>query len=293
MPKDVNLVLGAKATLGEGAIWHARKGLLYWVDIEGRKVHIYNPATGKDREIDVGQPVGTVVPRKGGGLMLALHHGFATLDVETGEVSIIADPEQGLPNRFNDGKCDPAGRFWAGTMPYQAGADPNGGALWCFNPDGRVEKKLSRIGCSNGIAWSLDRATMYYIDTTAREIWAFYYDNATGDIANKRVVVSVPEAEGVPDGMTIDRDGMLWVAHWGGWQVIRWNPDTGEKLQAIKLPVEKVTSCAFGGRDLRDLYITSARIGLDEAALKKQPHAGGLFRARPGARGVEAFEFAG
>lgn len=293
MSGNVKLVLDAKATLGEGAIWHARKLRLYWVDIEGRKVHSYDPGMGKDRSIDVGQPVGTVVPRKSGGLMLALQHGFGQLNLRTREVRIVADPEKGLPNRFNDGKCDPAGRFWAGTMPYETGAPPRGGALWCLFADRRVEKKVTGVGCSNGIAWSLDRRTMYYIDTATKQIWAYDYDNGSGAIGNKRVIVSVPISEGVPDGMTIDDEGMLWVAHWGGWQVIRWNPATGKKIGSVRLPVEKVTSCAFGGSDLGDLYVTSARTGLDAAALEKQPLAGGLFRVRPGAKGVEAFEFAG
>lgn len=292
MSREADLVLDAKATLGEGAIWHARRQVLYWVDIEGRTVHTYDPKTGKDRAIDVGQAVGTVVPRRSSGLMLALHHGFAHLNLRTKKLTFVSDPEAGLPNRFNDGKCDPSGRFWAGTMPYEKGADPRGGALWCLHADGRVEKKVKGIGCSNGIAWGLDKKTMYYIDTVTKEIWAYDYDDRTGAISRRRTIVTVPDNEGVPDGMTIDAEEMLWVAHWGGWQVIRWDPRTGKKLRSIRLPAEKITSCAFGGRDLGDLYVTSARVALDEQALKKQPHAGGLFLVRPGVKGVEAFEFA-
>jgi len=293
MAGNPELVLDAKATLGEGAIWHKQTSLLYWVDIEGCKLHVFDEETGEDRALDTGQPVGTVVPRRSSGVALALHHGFAHMDLVTGRISMIADPEAGLPNRFNDGKCDPAGRFWAGTMPYETGAKKEGGALWCLFPDGHVEKRIGGISCSNGIAWSLDRKTMYYIDTPTQEVWAYDYHDATGAIANRRVVVRVPREEGHPDGMTIDAEGMLWVAHWDGWQVIRWNPITGKKIASVRLPVARVTSCAFGGEALETLYITSARTGLDGAALSKQPHAGGLFRARPGARGVPAFEFGG
>jgi len=289
----VELVLDAKATLGEGAIWDARRGVLYWVDILEGQAHEFNPATGADRFVEVGQPVGTVVARRGGGLMAAVQGGFARLDLETGELSIVNDPEAGLPdNRFNDGKCDPAGRFWAGTMSM--GEDPAGkGSLYVLEADGRAWRALAGVTVSNGIAWSHDHQTMYYIDTARPEVSAFDYDEATGAIANRRTVVTLPPGDGGPDGMTIDAEGRLWVAHWDGGKVTRWDPTSGRLLATLPLPVSRVTSCAFGGTGLDELYITSARTGLSEEEIARQPMAGGLFRARPGLKGVPAYEYAG
>lgn len=292
MSDSVELVVDAKATLGEGPIWHAQKQVLYWVDIMEKKVHVYDPATNQDRAIDVGQYVGTVVPRKSGGVMVAVYHGFASLDLDTQQLKVVHDPESHLPDtRFNDGKCDPAGRFWAGTMSLTGVAEA--GSLYCMDKDHRVRKMLDKVTVSNGIAWSLNQKAMYFIDTQTHTVDAFDYDVETGSIANRRVAITIPEKDGFPDGMTIDAEGMLWVAHWGGSRVTRWNPANGKLLQTIPVPATQSTACWFGGPRLDVLYITSARIGLDERALAKQPHAGGLFRVRPGVRGLEAYEFAG
>jgi len=295
MPQNIQseLILDVKALLGEGPIWHARAGVLYWVDISGCKVHIFDPATGTDRAIDVGQPVGTIVPRRSGGVMVALRDGFAALDLDSGALTMIADPEAHLPqNRFNDGKCDPAGRFWAGTM-RQAEDQRGGGSLYRLDPDLSVHRMRGDITVANGIAWSLDARSMYFIDTPTMTVAAFDYNLETGDIANPRPVVHTPDGPGFPDGMTIDAEGMLWVAYWGGWRVVRWNPNTGEALAVIELPVERVTAPWFGGPNLDELYITTARVGLDDAGLTGQPHAGSIFVAKPGVRGLAAFEFAG
>jgi sugar lactone lactonase YvrE len=296
----LELALDAMADLGEGALWYGPKQVLYWVDINVGDVHAFNPATGDDICHQIGQDVGTVVPRKPDparpyeSVMLALRTGFAALNLENGKTFIIADPERHIPaNRFNDGKCDPAGRFWAGTMPDGAGAAPDGGSLYCLYADHHVEVKERGIRCSNGLAWSLDNKTMYYIDTPAMEIWAYDYDLATGETRNRRTVVSVPEEDGYPDGMTADAEGNLWVAHWGGWQVVCWNPLTGAKLSSIPIPAAQVTSCAFGGKDLDELYITTARTGIARQDLRTQPHAGSIFVIRPGMCGIPSCEFAG
>ncbi len=292
MNTNVELVLDARAELGEGPIWHAHRQVLYWVDIYNHLVHIYDPATKRDRAINVGQYVGTVVPRKAGGVMVALKNGFARLDLNTEMLDFIADPESDKPsNRFNDGKCDPAGRFWAGTMPIE-GTEPTG-SLYCLHATHTVKKMLSPVTVSNGIAWSLDQKTMYYIDTPRLIVDAFDFDNATGAIANRRTAITIPPGIGYPDGSTMDAEGMLWIAHWGGSRVTRWNPATGQLLDTLPVPATNVTACAFGGPNLDRLYITSARTGLDSAALKKNPHEGGLFVARPGVVGLEAYEFAG
>ena len=291
MSSDVTLLVDAHALVGEGPIWDDKKGVLYWVDIMSSMLYEYNPATGVNRGYNVGQHVGTIVPRASGGVMLAVYDGFAAFDPASGALTLIADPEADLPNnRFNDGKCDPAGRFWAGTMAYSN--QTTQGSLYRLDPDLSVHKMLGNIGIANGIVWSLDNKTMYYIDSVANTVRAFDYELATGNISNERVVIRT-DGLGLPDGMAIDAEGMLWVAHFGGACVRRWNPYTGQVIGVIEMPASQITACAFGGPDLSTLYITSAAIGLDDAALQREPHAGGLFMATPGVKGVPTFSFVG
>lgn len=287
------LEFDAKAKLGEGPCWDERNGLLYWVDIERYELHIYNPATKTDRAINVGQHIGAAVVRKAGGLVIALREGFYFLDPDTEQMTPIADPEADKPdNRFNDGKCDPAGRFWAGTL-YLPETEPELGALYCLDTDLRVQRKAEKVSISNGLAWSADERTMYYIDSPTRQCVAFDYEKASGAISNRRVVVEIPEGEGWPDGMTIDAEGMLWIALWDGWQVRRYNPHSGALLDVIQVPVARPTSAVFGGENLDTLYITSASTRLSAEALMEQPLAGGIFRAKPGVRGTPTIKFLG
>jgi sugar lactone lactonase YvrE len=288
---ELELVLDARAELGEGPIWDGQRQLLYWVDILGKSIHVYEPVGRISREIKVGQMVGAVAPRASGGLVAALQGGFALVDDQS--ITALPGPDIGFPaNRFNDGKCDPQGRFWAGTMSLAGPRQPTG-ALYVLGADYSIQKKLDQILCSNGTTWSRDGRTMYYIDTGLKRVDAFDFDPRTAGIANRRTIAIVPEEMGHPDGMTIDEQGKLWVALWGGYAVSRWDPASGKLLDLIKLPVAKVTSCMFGGPDLADLYVTSARSGFDEAALAGQPLAGGLFRIRTGFRGWPAQPFAG
>jgi sugar lactone lactonase YvrE len=236
--------------------------------------------------------VGTIVLSKSGGLILAAQNGFLRFDPETGATELIADPELDRPeNRFNDGKCDPAGRLWAGTMPLTE--DSATGALYCLHPDGRVEKKGGGYSIPNGIVWSADAKTMWHIDSPTRRIDAWDFDNATGTITNRRTAIKITDEGAFPDGMAIDAEGKLWVAQWGGWSVVRFGPETGEAMARIDLPVSQVTACAFGGPNLDELYITSARKNLSGENLKKQPLAGGLFKAKVAVRGMEPTMFAG
>ena len=290
---DVETVVDRRSLVGEGAIWDARRQRLLWVDILGHLLFFYDPATGENRGINLLQAVGTVVPRAKGGVVVALHNGFARLDTETERMTPIADPEADLPgNRFNDGKCDPAGRLWAGTMAFDGMRDREQGALYCLDADGTVTRKLGRVSISNGIVWSADARTMYFIDTVKNDVRAFDYDLETGSIANERVTVR-NDGDGHFDGMTIDAEGMVWIALFGGGAVKRYDPETGQHLATIELPVTCVTSCAFGGPDLDQLYVTSASYRLTAAELAEQPLAGSLFRAVPGACGVPAFEYGG
>lgn len=292
MNGKLELVLDVNAVLAEGPCWDADNQLLYWVDIDGKKVHIYNPITDIDRSIDIGQHVGAIAIRKSGGAVLAMHHGFYFLDTVTGGLNPVYDPESDLPdNRFNDGKCDAAGRFWAGTQNFEE-KEPLG-TLYCMETDHSVRAVLKGITISNGITWSPDNKIMYYIDSATRQVVAFDYDIKTGAISNKRVVVRIPYGGGTPDGMTSDIEGMLWVAQWGGWQVSRWNPYTGELIDSIQVPVERVSSCIFGGKDMDELYITTARRGVEGDEIKRQPHAGGIFRVKTNVKGIMTYKYAG
>lgn len=290
MTEKIELVVDEGSKLGEGALWHAQSQKLLWIEIEGGVVHSFDPATGKDRAVPAGQKVGTVVPRASGGLMLAVATGFASFDMDSGKLEIVADPESKTTgNRFNDGKCDPAGRFWAGTIGKKGS-----GSLYCLAPDFKVSRKVEGVSTSNGIVWSLDARTMYFIDTAASNVVAYDYDRNSGDISNKKVAIDIDSKKlGWPDGMTIDSEGMLWIAHWEGAAVRRWDPLTGKLLHSVDIPANKVTSCAFGGPALDDLYVTTANYDPGPEEKAKFPKAGGLFRFKPGVKGITAFEFAG
>lgn len=284
-----DLAFDARAALGEGALWHPQDRLLYWVDIYPGNLHAFNPATGRDHVVAVGQMLGCVAIRARGGFIAGLERGLAFLDPITGGVTPIADPEHARTgNRFNDGKCDPAGRFWAGTIGKTGSA-----SLYRLDADLALHVAVSGITCSNGLAWSADRRTLYYIDTPTGQISAFDYDPDSGAICNRRVAIEIPRGEGHPDGMTIDAEGMLWVAYWCGSQVVRWDPRTGRALLRVAVPATRTTTCAFGGEKLDRLFITSSRADLDEATLQAQPHSGGLFTVDPGTVGVPPDTFAG
>jgi sugar lactone lactonase YvrE len=205
-------------------------------------------------------------------------------------VRAIVNPESHLPgNRFNDGKCDPAGRFLAGTMDNAE--NEASGSLYSYSPGGTLQTLLTGVRISNGLTWSPDYRTFYHIDTPTRQVTAFEYDPVTGNIANPRPAVTVPSELGWPDGMTSDAEGMLWVAMWGGAKLTRWDPATGQLLEAIPIPALNVTSCVFGGPHLTDLYITSARKGMMAEQLAKYPLSGGLFRIRTNSQGMPTFAF--
>ena len=290
MTDEVELALDAHAELGEGPSWDPATRRLIWVDITAELVRRFDPASGEDERFEVGQPVGAAVPTTDGRLALAVSDGFAFLDPTTGIVQRIADVEVDLADTMmNDGKCDPAGRLWAGTK------DANGsrplGSLYRLGADRMPERMLTGLTVSNGLGWSPDGATMYFIDSPTQRVDVFQFDLDGGEIANRRTLVEIPDAWGLPDGMTVDADGFLWVAFWGGSAVRRFDP-TGGVAAVVEFPVSQVTSCAFGGADLSDLYVTTARDSLSENQLAEQPLAGALFRLRPGVRGQHPYPFA-
>ena len=290
----VTMAAAVRAEVGEGPTWDDRSGVVWWVDIPVGAVHRFDPASGMDEVLEVGQPVGAVVPRLSGGLALALEHAFVTFDPSTRELSTIHDIEPGrLENRVNDGKCDRQGRFWVGTMAYDWRSTPNAGSLYRLDQDGRVTRALSDVTISNGLAWSADDDRMYFIDSPTQRVDVFDYDAASATLSGRREVAAIPEEAGMPDGMTIDADGFLWVALWGGGAVWRIDPDDGRVVEIFEVPTSQVTSCVFGGADLRDLYITTAAIGLSPDALAAQPLAGSLFRCRPGVQGTPTSAYRG
>jgi len=287
----VELALPALAELGEGARWDERTGTLFWVDILRGRVHQFSPATAACRSWTVGQAVGALAIREAGGLVLALRDGFATLDLDTGRLAWIARVEDDRPGqRMNDGRCDAAGRFWAGTMAFDP--SPGTGTLYRLDPGGRVTAVLADLTISNGLDWGRDGRTLYFVDSGTQRIDLFDFDPPTGELSNRREFVRVPDAAGMPDGLVVDADGFVWVALWGGGALHRYATD-GALAAVVTLPVSHPTSCAFGGPDLTDLYVTSASVELTPAALARQPHAGGLFRVRPGVSGRPAHRFAG
>ena len=226
--------------------------------------------------------------------MLAVEEGFAEFDLELGKLRPISNPELDKPeNRFNDGKCDPAGRFWAGTMNKGDASENITGSLYSLDANHQITKHVDSVGCSNGIVWTQDAKTMYYIDTVSRAVDAFDFDNVAGKVSNRRTVFRVPEGMGWPDGMAIDDSGKLWIGFWDGWQVARICPVQGEIIGRVELPVARVTACAFGGKSLDKLFITTAREGLSDMDLQKQPLAGDLFMAQLGVHGVVTEKFAG
>ncbi|HET6310356.1 MAG TPA: SMP-30/gluconolactonase/LRE family protein [Candidatus Nitrosotalea sp.] len=280
--------MAAGAELGEGPIWDVRSGRIAWVDILGRRIHLTDSVTGATESIETPLQVGAIAPRPKGGFVAALQDGFWVIgDGPARRIATVPEARPGL--RFNDGKCDPAGRFWAGTMAYDQAA--GAAALYRLDAEGRPTRVIDGVTISNGIDWSIDGTAMYYVDSPLHRIDVFDFEPATGEIANRRVAIQIPREAGTPDGLTIDADGGIWVALWGGSVVHRYLD--GRLDQVIKLPVSKPTSCAFGGAELDELYVTSASEGLSDMDRRTQPLAGALFRIRTGIRGLPAHSYIG
>lgn len=285
-------VYNAGAVLAEGPVWDDQSQHLYWIDIERGRLCRLNPAAKSNTEWDLGIRVGFAVLTTKGDMLAGTQEGLIRFSCETGESSAYANPEAGLPNnRFNDGKCDLQGRLWAGTMSVVE-TETKGTLYRVTGPD-EVKAQHGPVTISNGLAWSADASTMYYIDSPTRKVDAFDFDAETGEISGQRTAVALAEGIGYPDGMTIDAEGKLWVALWEGWGVGCFDPATGEMIAKVEVPVACVTSCCFGGPDLMDLYITTASRDLTEEDRPKQPQAGGIFVARPGVKGTPSVRFNG
>lgn len=290
--EKIETVIDHRCILGEGPLWDHKQKRILWVDIAEGHIHQFTPSTNVFKTFSAGEMVGATA-LSDNRLIAATESGFSFIDLENEEIENIIDPEQHIAgNRFNDGKCDPVGRFWAGTLPLTE--DHPGGAVYTLHPDLSVHKKIDNVSISNGMAWSLDLGTFYFIDSPTMQVVSYNYDNDTGSISGRKIIIDMNVSEGFPDGMTIDSEGMLWIAHWGGWKVARWNPSTGKKIMQIDLPVSQVTSCTFGGENYEDLYVTSASIRLTKEQLQKEPLAGSLFVIKNcGYTGMPTFEFRG
>lgn len=284
-------VLDIRATLGEGPIWCPRDQVLYWVDILSRTVNRFDPDTGANKVWQVPDLVSAMVLREDGGAVVALRHGFAFLNFETGHVKPAAAPDGMTEDeRFNDGKCDRRGRLFAGTMhnPETAGL----GKLYRLEADGGLHMVEDGIVTSNGLGWSPDDTVFYFTDTKAHAIHAYDYDIETGNIANRRLFAEVPKETGRPDGLTVDAEGYVWSAHWEGWRLTRYAPDGGIDM-VVEMPVARPTSCGFGGRDLSTLYVTSAAMDGIFPVDEREPAAGSIFAIPCDVPGLPEPRFAG
>ena len=269
----------SQCILGEGPLWLEDKKCFYWVDIERGTLFEYNWLTKSTRNWFFDYKVTMVIESTRDHLILALNTSIARFKTDTGQLEWLVDIEEGMiKNRCNDGACDNQGRLWIGTMHRQH--EYGAGSLYCIDSNLRIDKKMDKVTISNGIAWSLDNKHMYYIDSPTQKIQSFIFDEFAGKILFDKTAVTIPVEMGTPDGMAIDSAGMLWVAHWNGYGVYRWNPETGQLLTKIDVPAPQITSCAFAGEDLNYLMITTARENMSTSALEQFPSSGDVFIAK-------------
>jgi sugar lactone lactonase YvrE len=286
----VEVAIRAGALLGEGPRWDAATGRLLWVDIEAGALHLFDPASGDDRAILLGNRVGAAAPTQAGGVLVALADRLAVVDLDDESVHTLVEIPHGEGMRLNDGVCDPAGRFWVGSMALDYA--PGAGALYRYSSDGGLDRMLGDVTISNGLGWSRDSETMYYIDSMAYRVDAFDFDLSTGAISGRRPLIVIERGAGIPDGLAVDDDGGIWVALWGRAAIRRYAPD-GELDRVLDVPADNVTACCFGGDDGRSLYVTTASVDLSAEQLQERPLAGSLFVTGVGVSGPPAQLFAG
>ncbi len=288
---NAEIAVDARTMLGECPLWDTRECTLYWIDILAPAVHRWDPATGVHDVRPTPALVGSIALRESGGLIAALRDGFVTFDFATGAIERIGDPEAHLPeNRFNDGRCDRAGRFWAGTMSHTENRPS--GTLYRLDPDHAIHALETGIVIPNSLGFSPDDRTMYFADTVTESIFAYDFDIESGTLANKRLFASTADDPGHPDGSAVDAEGCLWNAQFGGARLTRYTPD-GKVDRVVPIPTYAPTMCAFGGKNLDTLFVTSARRDLNESALREQPAAGSILAIDVGVRGLPEPRYAG
>jgi len=291
---DIECVVDAKALLGESTYWDPEDEVLWWIDIYGKQVHCYDPETGSDESVSLPEYPGCLAVREIGGLILSMESGFHFFDPVTGELQAIVDPESGLADtRFNDGKTDREGRFWSGSM-WEAQPKPPEkiGSLYRLDTDLSCHRIVEGVGCSNGLAWSPDGRTMYFTDSHGPVVWAFDFDPATGEVANRRNFVDLSFMQGIVDGSTVDEEGCYWLTVPFQGKVMRFDP-AGRLMRTIEMPTDLPTCCEFGGENLDILYVTTATLRRSPEQLKDQPLAGGLFAIDVGVKGLPLVPFKG
>ena len=287
---EATLFFSSKSIVGEGAIWDYKNSRLLWVDIESETLNILDTDRLKNISYKMNSRIGTVVPVDSNHVVVALEDGIYSFNLKNQFLDKISDPEPNKPtNRFNDGKCDPSGRFWVGTMSMTG--EKKSGALYKIDLNDQNSLMIDSVSTSNGIVWSLDKTKMFYIDTRTRKVMQYNYIDSSGTISNPKIAVEIPDHLGAPDGSTIDENGHIWIAMWGGSTVTCWNPNTGELLRKIPVPAKYITSCAFGGSDLSQLFITTARKNMTEEELLQFPEAGSIFVVDAGVKGVKCSYF--
>jgi sugar lactone lactonase YvrE len=284
------MIYAGRAELAEGPVWFG--GALWWVDIAAGTLNRLDPATGINCSRGSGGYLGAAVPCTDGRWLLARQHDCSLLDWENGRFTPLAAPLDGVRerHRFNDGKCDARGRFWIGTAHLDQ--KPNEASLFVVEPEGRVRRVVSPLSLSNGLGWSPDNKTFYHIDTPTRRVEQYAFDVATGTLANRSTLLTFADGDGWPDGMTVDGEGHLWIALWSGSAVVRVNGRTGHIMERHSLPVSNVSSCTFGGTDLRTLFITTAWEGFTPAQRHAEPLAGCIFALRTSTQGLPVVPFA-
>lgn len=286
---QVECVLPWGAHLAEGPVWSAREKRLYWVDILAPSINRFDPVTRSNEEVVLPRLVSAVVVRRDGGLMALTQAGLESFDFASGTLTPLVDPEAEISdNRFNDGKCDRQGRLWAGTMRLDAGRAS--GSLYAIKPDLSWERHESGLTVANGLDWSPDGRTFYFADSAPGRIYAYDFDEMAGRLSRRRIFAEIDAASGRPDGLAVDSEGCVWCAIWDGWCLHRYAPD-GRLVREVKLPIPRPTSIAFGGDDLKTLFITSARVRLPSRILAEAPFSGGLFTLPVDVPGLPAAEF--
>jgi sugar lactone lactonase YvrE len=289
---EVEHLLSLGNECGEGPLWAPAEKAVYWVDIPAGKVFRYHPETRQHETFQFDLPITALGMRRRGGFVVATARGFAFWNPPSGRLETIASPEADRPNnRFNDGAVDRQGRFWAGTMNQVQPEAPDG-SLYRLGTDLSVHKMAGGFAVYNGGAWSPDGRTMYVTNTLPGEIWAYEFDPSSGEIGNRRLFARVPAEDGWPDGHTVDSEGCLWSAHWGGWRITRYDP-AGKIERVIKLPVSQVSCCRFGGEDMDVLYVTTAWESMTSEQRQAEPMAGDLFRVQVDVKGLPEPRFEG
>lgn len=287
---SVEHVVACQCKLGEGPVWHPGEQALYWLDIYQTRLYCFNPRSGQHQVVELGVLASAMGVRARGGFVMATQNGFAFWDPQAERFDPVSDPDPDITEtRFNDGKTDRQGRFWSGKM-----SDKPANSLFRLDADCSVHRMESGIGTSNGLGWSPDNRTFYFTNSPARVIYAYDFDAASGAISRRRIFAQVPDepGEGLPDGLAIDQEGCIWSARWGGWKIVRYRPD-GSIEREVPMPVEFPTSCAFGGSNLDEMYITSAWVEVKPELRGEQPMAGDIYCLKTPVPGLPEPLFAG